>query len=1127
MCQAIVDGGRRCDIHRKEVSYFLPLIESNGVTTPLLRDTLQTLRTENRAKRFSSLKLERLYAKIREKVSESEFNRFMQSLEGEERISGPLLESLLNLENVTRERVIQTEKELRFLSVKTGLTYRTILSKYVSSRLDREIEISEEELDSIREYAKSRNLFSDKKSLIGLNEVRKLIQTGESAIVQSEIPHLSEVLVSGGYNEEANGRLELTLKHGEQNVGLVYENIPPRVWATITNPYTPVSDFLWILNAKIRGNRLLDVSDAEASRRLINCANCGQFRGVSHSCPPRNPEEFFSEVNVAATANLDLPPVERSLIEDQIINELESQDFSEVTLSASGSFLEKYFVEETEEGSWLEVRLKQSVQDIIAEVSLGNTISIPIKVKFTDAAPHLGEREVSGFVKIRRREDGLLEVVSYERDLTLTTNGEALGSYNKQTEYVYRNFLGIMDEINRKSRLSPYGISREDLEVSRNPLGEVILTRTSLDGEDSIKLNSASVYGQTDARPVIIGGLNEMSAQSNNPLLSPLLYNLYHVREVSPSLNHQEINAAFSTGVKKINMSAKMRVGTNNGRDRLHMNLTLAKNEQGEIYVQDTSFVSRCTCGRFMSAYGGFCAHEESLRVFGGNILTQPTEQVDSRDKPANDVLWGRDIVTSLRVLDLLNPLDSAHEQLREKFRPFLRDTSIMVEPDSSREFLEVLEEAKTFIENNQRLIHLSRMREISSRDSYEVSRNVATALAEGDAEVLEILRPGVGSLSDEYIARRRPVWEEWNTFSRENPINLVELTDKLRENKDINALDNMEYLEGTVLHGISDESESSRKFGVEIEFLHSESSEEYFGSNSYSDREYDDDYDDYYDNEPNWHYNSDGVRRAVASSLYAAGLTETPHVLHYHGTSLGNYETWGLETDETVSGEVVSRIVGETPEFWANELPKVLEILEENNCRPGTSAGLHVHVSTSSYKASPAKHVELIKLTNRFYPILEILGTNPFTKRHRGREGNSYGSAACSLNEPSIVNATDYNRASDRIQRYSGHSSSINVGGSGRYRKSDNVEYRISDSTLNAKQIQTQIIIASFLVEHAEKNVDENGATSAGNNTRTDLAHHEQAHELLAEFLGLFPDNKIRENIIKLFAWNSPYAYD
>src|SRR6266851_8005902 len=84
----------------------------------------------------------------------------------------------------------------------------------------------------------------------------------------------------------------------------------------------------------------------------------------------------------------------------------------------------------------------------------------------------------------------------------------------------------------------------------------------------------------------------------------------------------------------------------------------------------------------------------------------------------------------------------------------------------------------------------------------------------------------------------------------------------------------------------------------------------------------------------------------AVARAFHAAGLASTLNFQCYD--SHREPGKWVVERDTTVNGEVVSPVLRDTPETWA-QLEMACAILRENGATVTTRTGGHVHVGADS----------------------------------------------------------------------------------------------------------------------------------------------------------------------------------
>ena len=84
----------------------------------------------------------------------------------------------------------------------------------------------------------------------------------------------------------------------------------------------------------------------------------------------------------------------------------------------------------------------------------------------------------------------------------------------------------------------------------------------------------------------------------------------------------------------------------------------------------------------------------------------------------------------------------------------------------------------------------------------------------------------------------------------------------------------------------------------------------------------------------------------AVARALHQAGLTTSPVQRGYHSERQPG--EWVVERDSTVTCEIVSPVLRDTPETWA-QLEQVCSILQAHGARTTTRTGGHVHVGADS----------------------------------------------------------------------------------------------------------------------------------------------------------------------------------
>jgi hypothetical protein len=223
-----------------------------------------------------------------------------------------------------------------------------------------------------------------------------------------------------------------------------------------------------------------------------------------------------------------------------------------------------------------------------------------------------------------------------------------------------------------------------------------------------------------------------------------------------------------------------------------------------------------------------------------------------------------------------------------------------------------------------------------------------------------------------------------------------------------------------------------------------------------------------------------DGVNRTealrkIGQELHAAGLTEQARQTGYHSAARSGWAKWSFEEDCTVSGELVSPIMKDTPEHW-EQLRVATEIITRNGGVATTRTGSHVHVSTGSYEQSTAKHAELLRTVNNNEDIMYRLASNPATGKHRR-------GTWCQPNTDDRGGQFISHEVQDGhgvLGHHTSHHYAMNFEGTANpdYKKS-HVEFRMWDGTLDPAVIQQQVMISAALTDHAERNVIANNGST------------------------------------------------
>jgi hypothetical protein len=204
---------------------------------------------------------------------------------------------------------------------------------------------------------------------------------------------------------------------------------------------------------------------------------------------------------------------------------------------------------------------------------------------------------------------------------------------------------------------------------------------------------------------------------------------------------------------------------------------------------------------------------------------------------------------------------------------------------------------------------------------------------------------------------------------------------------------------------------------------------------------------------------------QAIGRDLHAAGLTRTASQQRYHAAGAAGYTSehqggWSYEQDCTVSGEIVSPIMYDTPETWRN-LQAVCDIVKQHGGVASARTGSHVHVSSGDYGNDGRKHTELVRMANQHEDVLYRVSQHPDRGRHRPMRW-------CGPNRD--VPPAGYATSQDARWQHGSHGLGVNlqsvVG-----RDSDHAEIRHWDGTLDPAVIQTQVKISAAMVDAASRN--------------------------------------------------------
>src|SRR5438045_1811217 len=189
----------------------------------------------------------------------------------------------------------------------------------------------------------------------------------------------------------------------------------------------------------------------------------------------------------------------------------------------------------------------------------------------------------------------------------------------------------------------------------------------------------------------------------------------------------------------------------------------------------------------------------------------------------------------------------------------------------------------------------------------------------------------------------------------------------------------------------------------------------------------------------------------AVERALHEAGLASSARQEPYHSSSRVPGK-WTVEHDATVAGEVVSPILQDTPETWA-QLERVCQILQAQGARASGRTGGHVHVGVDSagmdHDVNKFRRVAKVCAwaEDLMYRLAAATG-----QRGRSHRGSTNGYRWCGPMGPGQFE--EVQGLSDLANRVgSSHSAGLNYGNI--LDRNRTIEYRYLDSSLDPARPQ------------------------------------------------------------------------
>lgn len=279
------------------------------------------------------------------------------------------------------------------------------------------------------------------------------------------------------------------------------------------------------------------------------------------------------------------------------------------------------------------------------------------------------------------------------------------------------------------------------------------------------------------------------------------------------------------------------------------------------------------------------------------------------------------------------------------------------------------------------------------------------------------------------------------------------------------------------------------------------------------------------------------GNADAIARELYDLGICGYDHRVGYHSPGING--KWKLERDGTVSsggsgGELVSPVLRDTPETWRN-IEKICEVAKRHGATIDQRCGGHVHIGMEPLDTARQRWRRFFKVISGYEECIYRASGGDEGRIRRGHidyastfaDRANYGSTTyISMdNENDVI---DLARRVSNNNRYYG----INLTNITNSSKPDTVEFRYFNGSLNAKQIQANVKLASGIIMASEKartkdvesislNVTE-AFKRRGNLLNNHNVTEERSNKKIAEFMDIiFTRKKDKDALISVFSKN------
>lgn len=201
-------------------------------------------------------------------------------------------------------------------------------------------------------------------------------------------------------------------------------------------------------------------------------------------------------------------------------------------------------------------------------------------------------------------------------------------------------------------------------------------------------------------------------------------------------------------------------------------------------------------------------------------------------------------------------------------------------------------------------------------------------------------------------------------------------------------------------------------------------------------------------------------IADAIGDELYRRGILAQSYMAEYHCSSdgLSSEELarfWRFERDQTVSGEIISPILYDTPQTW-KMLEVVCDVIRKHGGYASIDTGNHVHVGVGDFGRDVTAYRNLLGMLKKHEDTIYRLAQNPHAESHRGFD-------YCSP----LWEANEYETVEGYASNFDVHHNGINLAGITGERSS-HVEFRMWDGSLDPGVIQAQIKTSLMLTEMA-----------------------------------------------------------